>query len=138
MAAAAANDAAAAAAVVALLMCPPLPSGDVDAIFFNPHVCLALVYASRSFTIAVLHIIRMYQISFSLQIPKLGCMIVVSVLAGSLCRHFCPADSMGYIITSKNSWFKVTRNLARRCIVYWGNLCDLCDLFDLCDMSGLD
>ncbi|CAM9242543.1 unnamed protein product [Sphacelaria rigidula] len=42
-----------------------------------------------------------------LQIPKISCMIVVSVLAGLLCRHFCPADESGYIITSKNSWFKV-------------------------------
>ncbi|CAM9649289.1 unnamed protein product [Ectocarpus sp. 12 AP-2014] len=42
-----------------------------------------------------------------LQVPKLACMIVVSVLAGSLCRYFCPADDTGYIMTSKNSWFKV-------------------------------
>ncbi|CAM9613899.1 unnamed protein product, partial [Laminaria digitata] len=42
-----------------------------------------------------------------LQIPKLACMIVVSVMAGLLCRHFCPTDAMGYIMTSKNSWFKV-------------------------------
>ncbi|CAM9737457.1 unnamed protein product [Pylaiella littoralis] len=42
-----------------------------------------------------------------LQIPKLVCMVVVSVFAGLLCRFFCPADDLGYIITSKNSWFKV-------------------------------
>ncbi|CBJ34022.1 conserved unknown protein [Ectocarpus siliculosus] len=41
-----------------------------------------------------------------LQVPKLAFMIVVSILAGSLCRHFCPADDTGYIMTSKNSWFK--------------------------------
>ncbi|CAM9533776.1 unnamed protein product, partial [Hapterophycus canaliculatus] len=43
-----------------------------------------------------------------LQLPKLALMIVVSVFAGSLCRYFCPADDMGYIMTSKNSWFKVS------------------------------
>ena len=42
------------------------------------------------------------------QIPKLACMVLVSVFAGSLCRYFCPADDMGYIMTSKNSWFKVS------------------------------
>lgn len=42
-----------------------------------------------------------------MQIPKLACMVVVSVLAGLLCRHFCPVDELGYIMTSKNSWFKV-------------------------------
>ncbi|CBN74986.1 conserved unknown protein [Ectocarpus siliculosus] len=42
-----------------------------------------------------------------LQVPKLACMIAVSILAGSLCRYFCPADDTGYIMTSKNSWFKV-------------------------------
>ncbi|CAM9803260.1 unnamed protein product [Ectocarpus fasciculatus] len=44
---------------------------------------------------------------WALQVPKLACMIVVSIFAGSLCRYFCPADDTGYIMTSKNSWFKV-------------------------------
>lgn len=47
----------------------------------------------------------------SLQIPKLACMIMVSVFAGSLCRYFCPADESGYIMTSKNSWFKVNSTI---------------------------
>ncbi|CAN0457683.1 unnamed protein product, partial [Discosporangium mesarthrocarpum] len=41
------------------------------------------------------------------QVPKLTTMIVVSVLAGLLCRHFCQVDDKGYIVTSKRSWFKV-------------------------------
>ena len=68
--------------------------------FSAPHVCL--LFSACSLLCA----------ACSLQIPKLACMIVVSVMAGLLCRHFCPTDSMGYIMTSKNSWFKVTHSAA--------------------------
>lgn len=48
-----------------------------------------------------------------LQLPKLGIMIVVSLLGGIVCRYFCDVDEKGYIITNKSSKFKVnyTRKL---------------------------
>jgi len=44
---------------------------------------------------------------------KIIVMMLMSWAGGLLCRHFCPVDEKGYIITSKNSWFKVnyTRKL---------------------------
>ncbi|KAG9402633.1 hypothetical protein AC1031_007241 [Aphanomyces cochlioides] len=47
------------------------------------------------------------------QLPKLVCMMVVSLLGGLICRCFCTVDDKGYIITNKNSAFKVnyTRKL---------------------------
>ena len=38
---------------------------------------------------------------------KLMAMIIVAILAGLVCRHFCETDEKGYILKSKNSWFKV-------------------------------
>ena len=38
---------------------------------------------------------------------KLFIMMVLSVFGGMLCRHYCHTDEKGYIITSKNGWFKV-------------------------------
>ncbi|KAL0585147.1 hypothetical protein ABG067_005043 [Albugo candida] len=48
-----------------------------------------------------------------MQLPKLGVMILVSLLGGIVCRHYCAVDAKGYIITSKSSRFKVnyTRKL---------------------------
>lgn len=48
-----------------------------------------------------------------MQLPKVGVMMTVSLLGGILCRYFCEVDSKGYIITNKNSIFKVnyTRKL---------------------------
>ncbi|KAF0734342.1 hypothetical protein Ae201684P_018148 [Aphanomyces euteiches] len=48
-----------------------------------------------------------------MQLPKLGCMMLVSLLGGIICRCFCSVDDKGYIITNKNSAFKVnyTRKL---------------------------
>ncbi|KDO23571.1 hypothetical protein SPRG_10766 [Saprolegnia parasitica CBS 223.65] len=47
------------------------------------------------------------------QLPKLGCMMAVSLLGGLVCRCFCEVDSKGYIMTNKSSVFKVnyTRKL---------------------------
>ncbi|KAF0697287.1 hypothetical protein As57867_011974, partial [Aphanomyces stellatus] len=47
------------------------------------------------------------------QLPKLVCMMVVSLLGGLICRMFCSVDSKGYIMTNKSSAFKVnyTRKL---------------------------
>ncbi|CAK4083034.1 unnamed protein product [Aphanomyces euteiches] len=47
------------------------------------------------------------------QLPKLVCMMVVSLIGGLICRCFCTVDDKGYIITNKNSAFKVnyTRKL---------------------------
>ncbi|RHZ38387.1 hypothetical protein DYB31_013488 [Aphanomyces astaci] len=47
------------------------------------------------------------------QLPKLACMIVVSLIGGLICRAFCSVDNKGYIITNKSSVFKVnyTRKL---------------------------
>jgi dolichol kinase len=44
---------------------------------------------------------------------KLAIMILMSLLGGLLCRHYCKVDDNGYIITNKDSWFKVnyTRKL---------------------------
>jgi len=41
------------------------------------------------------------------QLPKIGIMLGVSVLTGLLCRQFCDVDEKGYIITNKDSKFKV-------------------------------
>ena len=38
---------------------------------------------------------------------KLSVMMVLSLLGGMLCRHYCNTDEKGYITTSKNKWFKV-------------------------------
>ncbi|RHY04955.1 hypothetical protein DYB25_010445 [Aphanomyces astaci] len=48
-----------------------------------------------------------------MQLPKLGCMMLVSLIGGIICRCFCSVDDKGYIITNKNSAFKVnyTRKL---------------------------
>ncbi|ETV99265.1 hypothetical protein H310_08006 [Aphanomyces invadans] len=48
-----------------------------------------------------------------MQLPKLGCMMLVSLIGGIICRCFCTVDDKGYIITNKNSAFKVnyTRKL---------------------------
>jgi dolichol kinase len=48
-----------------------------------------------------------------MQLPKLGCMVLVSFLGGLVCRYFCEVDEKGYIITNKSSKFKVnyTRKL---------------------------
>lgn len=47
------------------------------------------------------------------QTPKVGLMIVVSLLGGLMCRYFCRVDDKGYIITTKSDVFKVnyTRKL---------------------------
>eukprot|EP00808_Paulinella_micropora_P012916 g4247.t1 len=41
------------------------------------------------------------------QLPKLFVMMAVSLVGGAVCRRFCDVDSEGYIITNKDSWFKV-------------------------------
>lgn len=38
---------------------------------------------------------------------KLFVMMVLALLGGMLCRHYCHVDDKGYITTSKNGWFKV-------------------------------
>lgn len=38
---------------------------------------------------------------------KLFVMTVLSLAGGMLCRHYCNVDEKGYIISSKNKWFKV-------------------------------
>ena len=38
---------------------------------------------------------------------KLTVMMVLSLLGGLLCRHYCNTDEKGYITSSKNGWFKV-------------------------------
>ena len=38
---------------------------------------------------------------------KLAIMMVLSLLGGLLCRHYCNTDEKGYITSSKNGWFKV-------------------------------
>ncbi len=38
---------------------------------------------------------------------KLFIMMILALLGGMLCRHYCNTDEKGYITTSKNSWFKV-------------------------------
>ncbi|MCK9423530.1 MAG: hypothetical protein M0Q38_13120 [Bacteroidales bacterium] len=38
---------------------------------------------------------------------KLFIMLLVSLLGGIVCRHYCKTDDKGYIITNPNSWFKV-------------------------------
>jgi hypothetical protein len=40
-------------------------------------------------------------------LAKLGIMCVVSMLGGILCRCFCDVDANGYILTNKDSRFKV-------------------------------
>ena len=44
---------------------------------------------------------------------KLFIMLIMSLIGGALCRYYCKVDDKGYIISSKNSWFKVnyTRKL---------------------------
>ena len=34
-------------------------------------------------------------------------MMILALLGGVLCRHYCNIDNKGYITTSKNNWFKV-------------------------------
>jgi dolichol kinase len=48
-----------------------------------------------------------------MQLPKLGVMMLVSLLGGIICRIFCDVDEKGYIMTNKSSKFKVnyTRKL---------------------------
>lgn len=38
---------------------------------------------------------------------KLFIMMILALLGGMLCRHYCNTDEKGYITTSKNHWFKV-------------------------------
>jgi dolichol kinase len=38
---------------------------------------------------------------------KLFIMMILALAGGILCRHYCNTDEKGYIISSKNSWFKV-------------------------------
>ena len=38
---------------------------------------------------------------------KLLVMMLLSLLGGLVCRHYCNIDEKGYIISSKNHWFKV-------------------------------
>ena len=38
---------------------------------------------------------------------KLFVMMILALLGGMLCRHYCNTDEKGYITTSKNKWFKV-------------------------------
>ena len=38
---------------------------------------------------------------------KLFVMMILALLGGMLCRHYCNTDDKGYITTSKNKWFKV-------------------------------
>ena len=38
---------------------------------------------------------------------KLFVMMILALLGGMLCRHYCNIDEKGYITTSKNNWFKV-------------------------------
>ncbi|MBR2526625.1 hypothetical protein IKE67_09195 [bacterium] len=38
---------------------------------------------------------------------KLFVMMLLALLGGMLCRHYCNTDDKGYITTSKNNWFKV-------------------------------
>ncbi|EQC34316.1 hypothetical protein SDRG_08089 [Saprolegnia diclina VS20] len=47
------------------------------------------------------------------QIPKVLCMMLVSLIGGMICRAFCAVDDKGYIMTNKGSAFKVnyTRKL---------------------------
>jgi hypothetical protein len=40
------------------------------------------------------------------QLPKLGVMVLVSVIGGLTCRYFCETEN-GYIMTSRNSKFRV-------------------------------
>jgi dolichol kinase len=44
---------------------------------------------------------------------KLVVMLLMSLAGGVVCRHYCRVDDKGYIITNKDSWFKVnyTRKL---------------------------
>jgi len=48
-----------------------------------------------------------------MQLPKIGVMVVTSLGGGLVCRYFCKLDERGYIITSRDSRFKVnyTRKL---------------------------
>ncbi|OQR98139.1 hypothetical protein ACHHYP_09005 [Achlya hypogyna] len=41
------------------------------------------------------------------QLVKVGFMLVVSTLGGLLCRFFCIVDATGYVMTTRNSIFKV-------------------------------
>ena len=44
---------------------------------------------------------------FQKTLLKLFIMMILALLGGILCRHYCHTDEKGYIITSKNKWFKV-------------------------------
>ena len=38
---------------------------------------------------------------------KLFVMMILALVGGMVCRHYCNIDDKGYIISSKNNWFKV-------------------------------
>ena len=38
---------------------------------------------------------------------KLLVMMLLALCGGLLCRHYCHTDEKGYIVSSKNGWFKV-------------------------------
>lgn len=42
-----------------------------------------------------------------MQLPKIAIMMTVAIIGGLTCRYFVPIDNHGYILTSKESWFKV-------------------------------
>ncbi len=44
---------------------------------------------------------------FKKTVVKLSVMMILALLGGMLCRHYCNTDEKGYITTSKNKWFKV-------------------------------
>jgi len=44
---------------------------------------------------------------FTRSFIKLFVMMVLSLGGGLLCRHYCDTDEKGYILCSKNGWFKV-------------------------------
>lgn len=45
-------------------------------------------------------------------------MMFVSWLGGLICRHYCETDDKGYIITNKNSAFKVSKVVLSLCILF--------------------
>ena len=47
------------------------------------------------------------KVFFTKSCIKLFVMMVLSLGGGLLCRHYCNIDEKGYIISSKNNWFKV-------------------------------
>lgn len=58
-----------------------------------------------------------------MQLPKLGVMILVSVVGGLICRWFCKVDEKGYFLTSRSSKFKVNfRTSLPTLYRWWSNL----------------